>query len=54
MLDIPVYEAVQAVGGMVPGEIRMAITLQLLAGKIFAECIGWVLETFHFPLPTHL
>jgi hypothetical protein len=69
MLDIPVHEAVQAVGGMVLGEIRMAITLQLLAGgshldlgsvfwvssafiyKIFAECIGWVLETFHFPLP---
>jgi hypothetical protein len=71
MLDIPVYEAVSSisVGGMVPGEIRMAIALRLLAGgsyldlgcifwvsssfiyKIFAECIAWVLETFHFPLP---
>jgi hypothetical protein len=69
MLDIPCYQALQTLGGMIPGEIRMAITLRLLAGgsyldlgsifyvssssiyKIFAECIGWVLETFHFPLP---
>jgi hypothetical protein len=37
MLGIPFYEAVQAVGGMVPGEIQMAITLRLLAGGSYGK-----------------
>jgi hypothetical protein len=32
MNSIPVYDAVQAMGAFIPGEIWMAITLQLLAG----------------------
>jgi hypothetical protein len=72
MLDIPVYEAVQAMSCFAPGENWMAIILRLLAGgsyldlgailwvlssfiyKRFEECIGWVMETFHFQLPALL
>lgn len=66
------HAATATVGGFISGEIKLALTIRMLAGasyldlmmvygitstsiyRSFHECIGWINETFTFPLSAWL